>query len=103
VCYSRATVFKIDESAMTANLLWADAPGYFGIWGGSINQLINGNIEFDINAFTVPPAPNIVSEIQEVTQTSSPAIIWKMDIPAPTFAYRAYRIPSLYPGVTWQQ
>ena len=102
-CYSRATVFKIDESAMTANLLWADAPGYFGIWGGSINQLINGNIEFDINAFTVPPAPNIVSEIQEVTQTSSPAIIWKMDIPAPTFAYRAYRIPSLYPGVTWQQ
>jgi len=26
-----------------------------------------------------------------------------MDIaPVPLYAYRAYRVPSLYPGVTWQ-
>ena len=101
-CYSRATVFQIDESAKVANLLWAASPGYFGTWGGSINQLPNGNIEFDANSLLLPPSPNVASEVQEITQTASPEIIWKMDIGIPMFAYRTYRIPSLYPGVTWQ-
>jgi|SRR5579859_599227 len=102
VCYSRATVFQADESAMVASLLWADSPGFFSVWGGSINQLPNGNIEFDSNALLVPPVPNAASEIQEVSQTTPPVTIWKMDIPLPMTAYRAYRVPSLYPGVTWQ-
>ena len=102
LCYSSATVFQIDESAKVANLLWADSPGYYGTWGGSINQLPNGNIEFDANSLFSPPSPNIASEVQEITQTASPEIIWKMDIGIPMFAYRTYRIPSLYPGVTWQ-
>jgi len=101
-CYSRATVFQLDESAMSANLLWDNIPGYYSLWGGSINQLANGNIEFDANALNVPPVPNVVSEVQEVTQTATPHLVWKMDIPTPMFAYRAYRVPSLYPGVTWQ-
>jgi arylsulfate sulfotransferase len=101
-CYSRATVFQLDESAKVANLLWSDSPGYYGTWGGSINQLPNGNIEFDANSLLFPPSPNIASEVQEVTQTSSPEMIWKMDIATPMYAYRAYRIPSLYPGVSWQ-
>jgi|SRR5579872_383170 arylsulfate sulfotransferase len=101
-CYSRATIFQADESAMVANLLWADAPGYFSVWGGSVNQLANGNVEFDANAMAVPPSPTVASEVQEVTQTPTPSIIWKMDIPVPMSAYRAYRVPSLYPGVTWQ-
>jgi arylsulfate sulfotransferase len=75
--------------------------GVFSIWGGSINQLPNGNIEFDANAITTSN-PSTVSEVQEVTQTSTPEIIWKMDLQAPANAYRAYRIPSLYPGVSWQ-
>jgi arylsulfate sulfotransferase len=101
-CYSRATIFQVDESSMVANLVWDDLPGYYGIWGGNINQLSNGDIEFDVNAFANPPISNVVSEVQEVTQTSTPEIIWQVDVPAPTNAYRAYRIPSLYPGVTWQ-
>lgn len=101
-CYSRATVFQLDESGMSANLLWDNAPGYYSLWGGSINQLTNGNIEFDANALNVPPIPNVVSEVQEVTQTATPQVVWKMEIPTPMFAYRAYRVPSLYPGVTWQ-
>jgi hypothetical protein len=101
-CYSRATVFQVDESAMVANLLWQDSPNLFSVWGGSINQLANGNIEFDLNAPEEPPAPNVASEVQEVTQTSTPQIIWKMDLPLPMNAYRAYRVPSLYPGVSWQ-
>ena len=109
-CYSRATIFEVDESTMVANLLWSyvptnglpGAPGLFSIWGGAINQLANGNVEFDVNSPALPPGPTVASEVQEVTSTSNPQVIWKMDIPVPTFAYRAYRWPSLYPGVTWQ-
>ncbi len=101
-CYSRATIFQVDESAKVANLEWAYAPGLFSNWGGSVNQLENGDIEFDVNSPLVPPGPNIASEVQEVTQTSTPQLVWKMDIQLPTNAYRAYRVPSLYPGVSWQ-
>lgn len=101
-CYSRATIFQIDESAMVANLAWDNLPGYFSNWGGSINQLGNGNVEFDMNAPVIPPSANVASEAQEVTQDGTPQVVWKMDItPATSTAYRAYRVPSLYPGVVW--
>lgn len=93
-------LFQIDESAKVANLLWDDTPNYFSEWGGSINQLANGNVEFDINDPQIPPGANVASEVQEVTQTANPQVIWKMDIS--NNAYRGYRFPSLYPGVTWQ-
>lgn len=102
-CYSRATIFQIDESSSVANLFWADPLPWFGVWGGSINQLENGNVEFDLNAPQNPPAPNVASQIQEVTQTSPPQVVWQMQIsPSSQTAYRAFRVPSLYPGVTWQ-
>jgi arylsulfate sulfotransferase len=99
-CYSRATIFDIDESTKVANLQWEDTPGYFGFWGGSENQLENGNVEFDLNAPLIPPYPGVLAEVQEVTQQPSPQIVWKMDIGGAN-AYRAYRVPSLYPGVQW--
>jgi hypothetical protein len=101
-CYSRPSIFQVDEGAMVANVLWADPLQYFGVWGGSINQLANGNVEFDLNAPAIAPAPNVGSQVQEVTQTPNPQVIWQMDMSAPSFAYRAYRVPSLYNGVTWQ-
>jgi len=88
---------------MVSNLLWADPLQYFGIWGGSINQLGNGNVEFDLNDPLVPPNPNVASVIEEVTQTPTPQVVWQMQItPIAQNAYRAYRVPSLYPGVAWQ-
>lgn len=97
-CYSRATVFQIDESTRNAGVLWQDLPGAFSFWGGSINQLPNSNIEFDMSA----PFPAITgSRVLEVTQTNTPQTIWQMDIQK-GHAYRAYRIPSLYPGVSWK-
>ena len=103
-CYSRAVIFQIDESTRIASLVWEDLPGNQSIWGGSINQLQNGNMEFDMNAPGFPPAPNVASEVQEVTLTASPQVVWKLDIlPIPIYAYRAYRVPSLYPGVTWEK
>jgi arylsulfate sulfotransferase len=100
-CYSRATLFELDESTMSANLLWNDLPGDYSLWGGSINQLSNGNVEFDINDPTPPPNPSLGSVVQEVTQSSTPQIVWQLDVDGAN-AYRAYRVPSLYPGVTWQ-
>ncbi len=100
-CYSRATIFQIDESSMVANLNWEYLPGGYGVWGGSISQLANGNVEFDLNSPLDPAFSTIASEVQEVTQTATPQVVWKMDVPLPTNAYRAYRVPSLYPGVSW--
>jgi hypothetical protein len=87
---------------MVANLAWTDLPGNFSLWGGSINQLSNGNIEFDMNAPANAPDAASASVVQEVTQTATPTVIWKMNVALPMNAYRAYRVPSLYPGVTWQ-
>jgi hypothetical protein len=103
-CFSRATLFQIDESAMVADLLWDTQLPDYSRWGGSINQLPNGNVEFDMNAPAIAPSSGAVgSEVQEVTQGPTPTILWQMDItPVVNTAYRAYRVPSLYPGVSWQ-
>jgi arylsulfate sulfotransferase len=95
-CYSRATIFQVDETARTANLAWQDLPGFFSFWGGSIVVVDTGNIEFDM---TTPFAYN-GSQILEVTHTDNPQIVWQLDLVG-EFAYRGYRIPSLYPGVLW--
>jgi arylsulfate sulfotransferase len=103
ICYSRATIFQVDESSMVANLLWADEQPPFGEWGGSINQLGNGNVEFDLNDPEFPTISGEASYVQEVTQTSPPQVVWQMNVfPVSDNAYRAYRFPSLYNGVTWQ-
>lgn len=99
-CYSRATVFKIDENTKVASLVWQDTLGLYGFWGGSENQLPNGNVEFDLNSPLPPPPPNLGAQVFEVTQTEIPEIVWEMDVNAVN-AYRAYRVPSLYPGISW--
>jgi arylsulfate sulfotransferase len=97
-CFTRATIFQLDESTSVANLLWQDVPGYFSFWGGSIDLLSNGDMEFDSS----DPFSDASSLITEVSYTPSPQIVWQMTITGAN-AYRGYRIPSLYPGVTWPQ
>jgi arylsulfate sulfotransferase len=96
-CYSRATIFQVDESTNVANLLWQDLPGFFSNWGGSMQTLSNGDVEFDMTN----PFNQAASQIMEVTQSDSPQVVWQMNVVGAN-AYRGYRIPSLYPGVTWQ-
>jgi len=38
--------------------------------------------------------------ITEVTKVIPPQTVWQMAITS-QFAYRGFRIPSLYPGVQW--
>jgi hypothetical protein len=102
-CYSRANVFQIDDSGKVADLTFSHLPGLYSLWGGSVNQLSNGNVEFDANAPVELSGSGVASMVQEVTQTATPQVVWQMAItPNTANAYRAYRYPSLYNGITWQ-
>ena len=102
-CESRVPFFQLDESAKTATIEWVDklAPA-FSFFGGSARLLQNGNIEFDDCGLTVPGTgvPANSSTIMEVTKTTPPQTVWQMQVTG-QYAYRSYRIPSLYPGVHW--
>jgi hypothetical protein len=100
-CYSRATLFQVDEATFSARLLWQDAPGIYSSWGGSIGTLSNGDVEFDM-CDQIVPAGTPASQVMEVTQTANPQTVWQLNLSGVN-AYRAFRIPSLYPGVPWQK
>jgi arylsulfate sulfotransferase len=97
-CYSRPTIFQIDQDTKVADLVWQDLPNLYSFWGGAMEFLSNGNVEFDL----CDPFVSSASRVEEVTQTGNPQTIWQLDLTGEN-AYRAFRIPSLYPGVTWQQ
>lgn len=99
-CYTRAAIYQIDEDTRVADVLWQDLPGFFTFWGGSIGVLSNGDVEFD--ASEPNPTDPLSAIVMEVTQTNAPQTVWQMNI-AGQNAYRGFRIPSLYPGVTWKQ
>jgi arylsulfate sulfotransferase len=94
-CYSRAIILQIDESA---NLHWEYLSGYYSCWGGNALLLPNGNVEFNATI----PFSSLASQITEMAQTDNPQIVWQMNINGQN-AYRGMRIPSLYPGITWQK
>jgi len=98
-CYSRGVVLDVDQDTKSANLAWHyDPAGIYSFWGGSISQLENQDLEFDMtDPFNVPS-----SRVMEIAPGASQQIVWQLDISGGN-AYRAYRIPSLYPGVSWQK
>jgi arylsulfate sulfotransferase len=97
-CYSSVPILELNEYTMTANVWWQYMlnPAYSTCCGDAL-VLPNGNVEFDV-AMDVN-TPN-VSYIEEVTQTQSPDLIWRMNVQN-QLAYRGIRIPSLYPGQVW--
>jgi hypothetical protein len=95
-CQSRAQLFQINESARTAAITWQDELPIYSYWGGNMDGLSNGDIEFD--ECTLNGATD--SAVYEVTPVSNPQTVWQMQITGQN-AYRAFRIPSLYPGVQW--
>lgn len=97
-CYSTVPVLQLDETAKTATLAFNPTAPDYSFFGGNAEVLKNGNIEYDECASTALPANNAV--VYEVTQTTPPHTVWQMQI-AGQYAYRAIRIPSLYPGVQW--
>jgi hypothetical protein len=97
-CESRVPLLQLDETAKTATIEWVDklAP-VFSFFGGSARQLQNGNIEFDECGLSTTTNG---SAVFEVTKTTPPQTVWQMQV-INQYAYRSFRIPSLYPGVQW--
>ena len=96
-CYSTIPIFQINESAKTATLVFHQIlPGsLYSFFGGDTMMLDNGNIEYDL-AGLAPEG----SQVFEVTNDSTPQTVWNLKLNN-NYAYRAYRLPSLYPGVQW--
>ena len=95
-CYTTVPIFRIDESAGTATLVWRDVfpPKQYSYWGGSVQSLPNGDVEVDLCS----QGEN--SDVWEVTRTAVPHTVWHMHV-AGTNDYRTERLGSLYPGVVW--
>ena len=99
--YSTVPVFSIDEARMTATLLhqYMAPASFYSYFGGQADLLPNGDIEAD---FCAAKEGAIVQEYQPgagIVETSPP-IVWQAITPGYD-AYRALRLPSLYPGVQW--
>lgn len=99
--YSTVIVLQLDESAMTATLVHHYIPpaSFYSFFGGQADLLANGNIEAD---FCAPKTGAVIQEFQPgsgVAETSPP-IVWQAVAPGADM-YRAFRLPSLYPGVQW--
>ncbi len=95
--YSRGVEMEIDENAKTATLVNSFSPGEYSAWGGNAQQLANGNLESDFNAGLLP---NSLTDLFEVTGDSAHSVVWNLKTTNQN-AYRAFRLPSLYPGVQW--
>jgi len=97
-CYSRVPIFQVDETNMTATLLWQDnlSPVYT-FWGGSAQQLADSNVVFCITAPSDDPSG---ARYMEVTDDPTPQVVLQIEVTGQN-AYRAVHLPSLYPGVQW--
>lgn len=96
--YSTVQVLNIDETAMTATLAFHFPAFQYSGFGGNAEVLENGNMEFVQTDSTGLQNPS--ADVFEVTQESGAQTVWHLHVAA-QFAYRAFRLPSLYPGVQW--
>jgi len=99
-CYSSVPLFQLNEYTRTAELIWEDnITGALSQCCGDARIEPNGNVEFDV-ADDINSTTANLSYIEEVTQTQTPELVWRMNILG-QLAYRGFRIPSLYPGQVW--
>jgi hypothetical protein len=97
--YTTIPIFQIDENAKTAALIFHQIvpASLYSNFGGNVNSLANGNVEYDLCG--VGPIGS-GSYVYEVTQQSTPQTVWTLHSTGSNL-YRANRMPSLYPGVQW--
>ncbi|HZD77773.1 MAG TPA: aryl-sulfate sulfotransferase [Acidobacteriaceae bacterium] len=95
-CYSTVPVMQVDENAKTASFLFHQIlpPNLYNIFAGDTRVQPNTNIEYNLAGVGAN------SYVMEVTPTATPQTVWQMEVTG-TNTYRAYRMPSLYPGVQW--
>jgi arylsulfate sulfotransferase len=110
-CSSASPILELDETAKTATIQFRSQPPVypnhnpqlieFATFGGSARLLANNDLEYDLCGLALvgTQALSNSSDILEVAQPSG-QIAWRMQLTG-NYAYRAFRIPSLYPGVQW--
>lgn len=98
-CYSTVPIYNIDENAMTATIVFHQImpANLYNSWGGNAHVLANGDVEYDLCGVGGAVSN---SDVLEVTDQPSPQTVWSLQVTGSN-AYRAYRLPSLYPGVQW--
>ncbi len=96
-CYTTIPIFQIDESAKTATLQFHQIlpASLYSSFGGNALMLGNGDVEYNLCGLTSES-----SQVFEVTNEPSPQTVWNLKLSG-NYAYRAFRLPSLYPGVQW--
>jgi arylsulfate sulfotransferase len=97
--YSTVPIFQIDEDAKTATLIFHQIlpANLYNSYGGGTDWLANDNVEYDLCGVGIIGAN---SYVYEVTQQTTPQTVWTMQTTG-TNLYRAFRMPSMYPGVQW--
>ena len=95
--YTTIPIFQINEVAKTATLTSHQIlpTSLYSLFGGNTELLANGDTEY-----TLSDTGTNLSETFEVTSGSNPQTVWHQHIEG-SFAYRGFRVPSLYPGVQW--
>ncbi len=95
--YSTAPVLEVDEARRTATLVehYVPAGSLYSFFGGNVELLANGNLEAD---FAAPPGGSVVQEVKG--PDGAQQVVWQA-VTKGTNQYRAFRMPSLYPGVQW--
>jgi arylsulfate sulfotransferase len=95
--YTTVPILQVNESNMTATLTFhqVQPTNLYSFFGGNADPVANGDVEYDLCGLT-PES----SQIFEVTNQANPETVWNLKL-AGNYAYRGYRLPSLYPGVQW--
>jgi arylsulfate sulfotransferase len=99
-CYSSVPIFELNESAKTAQIVSeTNLSPHYSFCCGDALTLPNGNIEYDVASDRLNQTQ---SYIQEIVPGTTPQLVWEMNV-AGQLVYRGFRIPSMYPGVSWTQ
>ena len=93
---SRGQVWKIDENTMTATLVFNADLGNYSDALGSAQRLANGDYSFDSGRQGT--APHQIGQAIEVRPDGSKAYVLQVSVPL----YRAFRIQTLYAGISDQ-
>jgi arylsulfate sulfotransferase len=91
--YSRAPIYTINETALTATVSNGVPAPYYTFFGGSANVLANGDEEADYCATG--------QVLETIPSNTSPTLVWQMTETGTI--YRAHRLGSFYPNVQWTQ
>jgi arylsulfate sulfotransferase len=94
--YTTALTMQVDENAKTAAFEFhqSQPASLYSPFAGDTRVQPNGNIEYNLAGVGND------SYVFEVTPTATPQTVWELHI-AKENTYRAFRMPSLYPGVQW--